>query len=717
MLQFFRKYQKIFFIGITIVVVVSFCFFGTYSTFLPSGDRSDEEVGKGIGGRSIRAHEFTTLQHLLESSVVDRSSKEGLPNLLNPGVIERDFLATGLALMLVKPYFATLKPELDSRVKRIHLFQPYLGLEGIWSIFSPEMSEHYQMLQARSDQATLESFALMSRLYLDERALPPPALLKQVLMMQQQKKGQEVDPQLEHIDLNLFGFKSLEEWFGPRFVPLVTAFILNAAELASLKGYEVSWDEVRGDLLQNIYKGYAQVTRRESLTAEEVHHYYLSKIRSLGVDEKTVLHAWKQVLLFHRLIEEGGGEALMDPLFYRQFDEFAADTVEADLYQLPPSLRFPDLLTMLQYQLYLEGISVEGVALRKTGALPLKLASLEQIEKKAPYLVEIPTELQWKSVTLDELERGISLREMESFELTDPVWLSLTQMFPVLGKGNETTLERLESLAKIPQEKRSAVDKQAHGMLLRERPERVQSALDLAPLHTLSWGVRTGADFVGTLGTRETSDLLARLKNAPEEQLISYQDGERFYEITILKRSSEKRLITGDAAERDGTLSRALSQILDKRSSQEEFADLIHTLKGQAPNYAPHEARFYSLMRLAQERQRSSLTPVSLVEDSHPCCEEWRLEKSRKEWERKEVTPIPKEVLFALAPSTWSQLYREAGGGWVFCQMQEKKGVKTPPFASVEKGHQILSEDALRNLMGALVQRLEEIDLLSYGAP
>ncbi len=717
MLQFFRKYQKIFFIGITVVVVVSFCFFGTYSTFTPSGDRSDEEVGKGIGGRSIRAHEFSTLQHLLESSVVDRSSREGLPNLLNPGVIEQDFLATGLAMMLVKPYFATLKPELDSRVKRIHSFRPYAGLEGIWSIFSPEMPQHYQMLQARSDQATLESFALMTRLYLDEHTLPPPSLIKQVLMMQQQKRGEEVDPQLEHIDLNLFGFKSLEEWFGPRFVPLVTAFILNAAELASMKGYEVSWDEVRGDLLQNIYQGYSRIMRRESLTGEEVHHYYLSKIRSLGVDEKTVLHAWKQVLLFRRLGEEGGGEALMDPLFYRQFDQFAADTVEADLYQLPSSLRFPDLLTMLQYQLYLEGISVEGAALRKTGALPQRIASLEQIEKKAPYLVEIPTELQWKRVTLDELKRGMSLREMESFELTEAVWMALSQMFPVLGKGNETTLERLENLAKILPEKRSAIDKQALLMLLKERPETLRAALDLAPLHTLNWGVRTGADFMGTLETRETADLLARLKNAPEAELISYQEGEQFYEITILKRSHEKRLVTGEAAQQDGTLSRALAQILDKRSSQEEFADLIHTLKGQAPNHAPHEARLYSLMRLAQEKQRSSLTPVSLVEDSHPCAEEWRLEKSRKEWERSEVTPIPKEVLFALAPSTWSQVYVEAGGGWVFCHMQEKKGVKTPPFASVEKGHQILSEDARRNLMGALVQRLKEIDLLSYGAP
>src|SRR5579872_2104087 len=116
MLQFFRKHQKILFIVVTFVVVVSFCFFGTYGTMAQPEGAADYELGKGVSGQAVKSREFTTLCRLLESSVLDRSSKE-MPNLYNPGVIEKDFLSTGLGLMLVKPYFSEVKKELDERVK------------------------------------------------------------------------------------------------------------------------------------------------------------------------------------------------------------------------------------------------------------------------------------------------------------------------------------------------------------------------------------------------------------------------------------------------------------------------------------------------------------------------------------------------------------------------------------------------------------------------
>src|SRR5690606_37292383 len=125
MLQFFRKYQKIFFFVVTFFVVVSFCFFGTFGTLSQGEKTVDTPLSLGVAGKAIGKREFQLLCQLLESSAFDRSSKEATPNFLNPGIIERDFLSTGLATLLVKPYFSELKPDLDARMGKMRKAKLY----------------------------------------------------------------------------------------------------------------------------------------------------------------------------------------------------------------------------------------------------------------------------------------------------------------------------------------------------------------------------------------------------------------------------------------------------------------------------------------------------------------------------------------------------------------------------------------------------------------
>ena len=48
------------------------------------------------------------------------------------------------------------------------------------------------------------------------------------------------DPSLERTDLFLFGYHFIEDWFGPRFIRLVSEFIINAARAAE------QWRTLRG---------------------------------------------------------------------------------------------------------------------------------------------------------------------------------------------------------------------------------------------------------------------------------------------------------------------------------------------------------------------------------------------------------------------------------------------------------------------------------------
>src|ERR1700722_15861291 len=115
MLNFLRKYQKIFFIIITATIVVSFCFFGTYSALGQRETIPDKEVVRGVSGTSIMQQELLALCRLIESSHYDRADedKRGMPNFFNDGVIEKDFLGSGLGVMLAKSFFDELKGELD----------------------------------------------------------------------------------------------------------------------------------------------------------------------------------------------------------------------------------------------------------------------------------------------------------------------------------------------------------------------------------------------------------------------------------------------------------------------------------------------------------------------------------------------------------------------------------------------------------------------------
>lgn len=52
MLDFFRKYQRYFFLVITVVIIISFSFFGTYST-LGSNAWREQIAFKAVNGHEV----------------------------------------------------------------------------------------------------------------------------------------------------------------------------------------------------------------------------------------------------------------------------------------------------------------------------------------------------------------------------------------------------------------------------------------------------------------------------------------------------------------------------------------------------------------------------------------------------------------------------------------------------------------------------------------
>jgi GcvH upstream region-like protein len=773
MLNFLRKHQRIFFVVITAAIVVSFCFFGTYSTLGRAEEIPDKEIVRGVCGTSIMHQELSALCHLIETSPFDRTSweKGTMPNFLNDGVIEKDFLASGLAMMLAKRYFDELKSDLDLRAKKIYQFRPYIhprapqiSAESAWARFSPTLLEHYRQLKGKSDQSTIEMLSLMSQLYLDQASLPPD-MLKQVLIMQQNQMGVQPDPVLANSNLVLFGFKSMEDWFGPRFVLLVGQFILNAAQIAEENGYDVKIEEIRADLFQNIYLGYQQISRNKDLTGEEADQYYQVKMRSLGLDERMLISAWKKVMLFRRIFDDGSGSVLIDRLAYQQFDQFAKENVRVALYQLPHSLQLADFRSMLKFQIYLEAIAADPSRLRSDLRLPIQSASLEQIEKRTPELVERQMEIEWSGVSKAELCKSISVKETWEWETANAHWELLKANFPEL---NSTTAgsahERLLVLEKLDKKLRVKVDQFSRTKMVEEQPDKIKFALETAPIKTSTVGLRMKGAVLPFAGIKDgdNSELIALLEkvalknevpNSANEQLNYYTpDTEHYYHIQVIRREDDKKIFTFDEAAKDGTLDKLLDKRLEESYPEVRkrnphyfqqtsgqwkpfkevkdqigkylFADLLKSIED---NYRAHfgvlpgkegdlplafysNARLLPHMREIQSQLQSNPEDTSWITDaerkSTGLSSQWLIEKTEKVMERCTEVPFSKEEMFTLSPQHWSPVKIGERGALTFYFVQEKGTSSIPPLGTIEQGHQILSFDAKRDMMLQILQRI-----------
>jgi hypothetical protein len=89
MLDFFRKYQRYFFIVIAVVIVISFSFFGTFQTLNQPGKIEDKVIGKTIDGSKMMKSDVDRMIRFLASDRNDTALAEKgvMPNFFNNGVI------------------------------------------------------------------------------------------------------------------------------------------------------------------------------------------------------------------------------------------------------------------------------------------------------------------------------------------------------------------------------------------------------------------------------------------------------------------------------------------------------------------------------------------------------------------------------------------------------------------------------------------------------
>mgnify|MGYP000197444263 CR=1 FL=1 len=704
MLSLFRKYQRYIYLVVTVVIIISFSFFGTYST-LGSNQWREQIAFKAVDGKEVTRYEVEEMSHFISTDQSDKIAYGGAwgPNFLNDGVIVNDFLKTGLAKELLLAYSSEVQPELLKRWKKEKNFQLYvhpnasfISVEQAWNYFSPKMTMDFEALRKVEDPVTPAAINHRIDLYLAQKEIPSAMIRKILQYQEQQFDWLSPDPTLNQRDFALFGYHSFNDWFGPQFTALVSQFIINAAILAEDKGYKVSRAEAMADLAQQAQVSYSAMMKNGQADVVSLPEYFNEQLRLLNMDKGAAIRVWQQVLLFRRYFQDAGGSALIDTLALTNFDEYASEQVKVKLYHLPSALRLSDSKELQNFAVYLKAAADLPISSLE---LPKQFLTPEEVEKNHPELVQKCYTLEVAHVNSQDLETQISLKEIWKWETNQENWQSLKLKFAELGAIKaETVEERYEALEEVSAPTRARIDRFAKEAIIRSRPEQIEKALTNAEAKKEIVGIQLEGKthfFAGVDQSEAKEQLLKNLDVAPlakepshESPLYMYSaDNKNYYRIKVLERPEKKEVLTFAQAKKNQTLDMVKENLLkqyyqevkEKNSTEyqlengewkpyssikeqlteEYFADLWKNLETIQKELTKEDPLYHSMGRdqlvalrfyryvsairqnlVKREVEQVTLESKQSSEVSNRLNSQWTLEEEEAVFSREEQTPF-----------------------------------------------------------------------------
>lgn len=745
MLDFFRRYQRFFFLIVTVIIIISFSFFGTYNTI--SGSNYHEQTAfTAVDGSDISRLELEQMAQFIGTDAEDKLLFGGQwgPNFLNDGVITQDFLQNGLGKELALAMRESLKDELQIQLEKEKRFAPYqhpqanfISAESAWNYVTPDLKTQFDNL--RRSSSALSPTALDARvgLYLAQKKLPPPALRQLLLYQQKQFSWVQADPTLEQADLSLFGYHTATDWFGAKWLRLMSAFVINSAKIAEKQGYYVSKAEALADLQRNAELSYRQNVNSPYLGVTNSGEYFNQQLNRLGIDQSRAVAIWQQVLLFRRLFNDAGNTALVDPFTFEKINAFAQETATGEMYRLPPEFNFNQLKDLQKFELYLKAISKESSA--ENLKFPTQFYTVEEVLKTNPELVQKRYLLDIVSVDKDTLQAKVPLKEMWNWEVEH--WDLLKSQFPELSsKPAATREERFATLDGLDPKSRNKIDIFARKQIVDAHTDWLKQALEEATARrmTIALTYKKGATpFVGLTNQEELMTLLDKAKLNTVESFLSpfTADHQHYYKITVLDRSPKPEIVTFAEAQKGGLL----DYQVEKNPIESEFLNRIKDAyaKGIAPQKAPSQMldeitaslRFYVPMQEAQTKiKKDNKAEKNLVKGEAPANsndklatrapieEQWKLVKASYSTARSNRnTDLDIAKLFAIPQGQWSSIETPANGNlyFFFAKKRSIPSETTELTQEVNQARQLLADEAERSLMFHLLKKMQESKALA----
>ncbi len=564
MLTFFRKYQKIFFVFVTIITVSSFVFFGTYGSFSPTREKEDRELFRDVEGQSVNVQIFEKFSRLIGSESAGRRT-----SFLNDSILARDILAPGLGAVLFTKFQEAFEGELQEKWEKERQYRPYshpearfLNAQSIWKAMGSDLAmrlEAYQLFEAHLEATSLDRFKAKVDLYLAEVTLPPN-LLAYGLRAKEREYQLQNDPRLYPHAVALFGYKNAEEWFGKAFIDRSTAFLFNLASYAKAHGYSVSKAEARAELegrMREFVKASRANGRGYSAQDRDPRALIEEEMQEFGLREEEALEIITLVMLSRKIMADVEAAALADTKALRSLYAHASQAVDIELVEIKePELK--DYEDFKRFECYLSKVASQ---ISKKTELAEAVDSIEEIEKRAPELVRRRFVLYTTQVTQRELSDRVPLVEILAW-----------QKEPANQEKIRTEFPGLQDLEKDPEKlNQEKLNQFAAGEIARAHPEWVREALAEKKSSERSFLVGARGEGINLEGVKEVRSLFQLLDKGEIVKCHS-DDGENFWRIEVKSKAEEKELLSFKEAVSEG--------ILDGFLAKEE-SDSIYREKAQ----------------------------------------------------------------------------------------------------------------------------------------
>lgn len=632
-------------------------------------------------------------------------------------------------------FFDILKEELASRLERVKNYRgyenpdaPYISAKVAWEQFLPALNADWEALKSQDVVSSL-TFSCLANLYHCQANCPPELIRRVLTQYMKQATWLKPDPYLQYADMSLFGFQTVSDWFGATFVDLCSQFILNTAKYAEIKGYQVTKEEAKAEIVRNFNESVANLAKTNQFTLSE-------HLRSLGLNEKEAVEAWRNVLLFRRYMQEVGNATFVDTLPYRDFASFSKEESIIQKYEWPESLHLKSAQDLIDFQVYLQMLTGKANSL----TLPSSILPMETIAAAAPELVQTTYKMNIASVTLDEVGLRAPLKSILDWQLDSNNWDLLVYTFPFIEKTN-TNEERFQAIEKLSLENRLKIDQFARIEWAKKQPDLIEKLLLDTPSSEKIVSIAKDWISLSEIGSpRELATLIESASDGDclvSEILQRYSDrGKTFYRFTNIDKESPTHILTFQEAKEldvmqlisDRFLETEYKKIRSKHSSlfqgkdgewklfsavREEiakivFGDLFKKIgkdKESLANYAHYRLEKTAIDALAALKKNPEDMSWLASSDQSPVLNQFKLTKKKTCVLRTTKDEWMMNQVFTMNPNEWSTVYVPSDGNVSFFYFEKREPSSEPILEQITLGQEVIAADAQRYVAKTLLSK------------
>jgi GcvH upstream region-like protein len=744
MLALLRKYQKAIFAVVAFMVIASFSFFGTYGAVksdLPKEE--DVSLGKVLGGGNLSSKTLHQVERFLDTDFFDvMAGLGGSANLLNDGFLRNDLVKSGLASILFNSSKEEIWSELKDKVQKFKEFKPYVhpskfvSFEMMISQFARNYHEDLDSFR----KATLdeENFQYLGKLYVDQTIFPAEMMRKMMLYVEHQYSSMaKPDPSLKQADLSLFYAKRASDWFGFKFLDKASRFVVHGAAFAEKKGYKVSKEEAKAHILQTLTKHLHQLDQNADYSEMDVTKYYRQEMAKLQMGEKDLLNVCQKILVLRKMLDEIGHSVFVDANMYQQFAKFASEGALVEVYSLPKDFQFKKEEDLIKFEIYLDAVSQN----RDDSLLPTHFRPMDEINLKAPELLEKRFLVNIAHMKKSDLLSEVSLRKTWDWQLDDQNWQELKDTFSELKAIDAQEKEvRFSILQNLAEEIREKIDQYARKKILDAKTDLVKEKLTKAQLEKKLLTLSLKGEDETLSGIKDKRELLDLLESQNEKLSCFSQDEENFYRIEILDKSSLWEILTFKEANERGVLASLLEKKLLNDYKKKGFSAPFSEVRDQLIDFefsalrkkykeielskdesveVALQRRFFPYMKKMQNVLVSGVNENILTSDvmSKSECltpkdgldKQWLLKKESIKVSRKMAHPYLDENLYKMAKGQWSSILSTSEGP-VFYQVLDKYEDLSDVNKKMEEGRELLGKEAKEEFVSRLLADVKALE-------